>query len=114
MSLIIWPLNPYQSIEKINAMVIFFFYLLFTFLAWSQQHMVIHLGGTFCDFDDSKHYYLYPDVISESTNTILTQIVLTMNYTLTHCPEKTRINFVFDNHSTQKNFTVICIIFSNY
>ena len=75
--------------------------------AWSKDKLTIHIGGLFEDRDDTVHYSLYPELISESSNTILTQI----HETLLSLKKKNKsvnvVSFIFDNHSTQKNKFVL-------
>ncbi len=72
---------------------------------WSKTRLTIHLGGTFYDNTFIKHYYIYPEIFSESGNTILSQI----NHELfrNRSQGKKRVVFIFDNHSTQKCTIVV-------
>lgn len=54
-------------------------------------------------------YYFFPELISESANTILTQLHDTLIRKSTN--EKLKVvHIVFDNHSTQKNFTIVAYL----
>ena len=46
--------------------------------AWSKDKLTIHIGGLFEDRNDTIHYSLFPELISESSNTIITQIYETL------------------------------------
>jgi len=41
---------------------------------WSKDHLVIHLAGAYCSKDDTVHYSIYPELVSEQANTIISQI----------------------------------------
>lgn len=74
--------------------------------AWSRDKLIVHLGGVYDDKTDSAYYYIYPETVSEDTNTILTQCHKAL---LRHI-EKSKLQdvvFIFDNHSTQKNYYVL-------
>jgi len=74
--------------------------------AWSKDKLTVHIGGTFDDKTDSVYYYLYPELISESSNTILTQVHLTLSKIKEYKSAIDEITFIFDNHSTQKNYYI--------
>jgi len=75
--------------------------------AWSKDKLTVHIGGTFEDETDSIYYYLYPEIISESSNTILTQIHFTLLRLSQRSSQFEEITFIFDNHSTQKNYFIV-------
>ena len=70
---------------------------------WSKDHLQLHLAGLYRSKDDTVHYSIYPELISEQANTILTQI----DQVLRDLREKERkvseVIFIMDNHNTQKN-----------
>ncbi len=86
--------------------------------AWSKEKLTFHIGGVFQDSDDTVHYSIYSELISESSNTILTQI----HETLLSLKKKNKsvnvVTFIFDNHSTQKNKYVLgylqYLVLNNY
>jgi hypothetical protein len=78
--------------------------------AWSKDKLTVHIGGTFEDETDSVLYYLYPEIISESSNTILTQIHFTLLRLSQRSSHFDEITFIFDNHSTQKNYFIVCYL----
>ena len=75
--------------------------------AWSQDRLAIHAGGTYWDTNGSVEYYLYPEVISENSNTIITQIYDNLIEGLKQRPHAKNFFVIFDNHSTQKSYSVI-------
>jgi len=79
--------------------------------AWSKDKLTVHIGGTFEDETDSV-YYLHPEIISESSNTILTQIHFTLLRLSQRSSQFEEITFIFDNHSTQ--FKKITSLFLTY
>ena len=75
--------------------------------AWSKDKLTIHLGGSYCYKEDTIEYLLYPELVSESSNTILTQIDSLLRKLAEKKAKLHEIVFVFDNHSTQKNAYVL-------
>lgn len=75
--------------------------------AWSKDKLTLHLGGTYSDKDDSVHYYVYPELINESANTILSQIDAILHRDFQRAPLVGYVAFTFDNHNTQKNATLL-------
>lgn len=65
------------------------------------------IGGAFNDRDDSVRYFIYPELINECANTIITQIDSLLRHTIDRQLPLHEIVFVFDNHATQKNCFVL-------
>lgn len=74
---------------------------------WSKQKLVVHIGGTHFDHNSEVHYYIYPEIISESANTIISQLEDSLRKLKGWKPKLQNVTITFDNHSTQKNYVVI-------
>lgn len=74
---------------------------------WSKEKLTLHIGGTYIDSIDHVKYFIYPETISESSNTIISQIYNALMEIERQQLVKKMIIFVFDNHSTQKNCYVV-------
>jgi len=75
---------------------------------WSQEKLVVHIGGLFDDHNSEVTTYLYPQTYSESQNTVLTQLHA---YLCKYNTDKTippKIYLTLDNHSTQKGYAFLC------
>ena len=75
--------------------------------AWSKDKLTIHLGGSYYYKEDTVEYLLYPELVSESSNTILTQIDSILRRLVEKKAKLHETVFIFDNHSTQKNAYVL-------
>jgi len=75
--------------------------------AWSKDKLTWHIGGTFFDIDDSIRYFVYPELVNESANTIISQIHDTLHDAKARGIMLEKIHFIFDNHTTQKVSSVI-------
>jgi hypothetical protein len=74
---------------------------------WSKDKLILHLGGVYDDSTDCASYFLYPEMLSEDVNTILTQCHLTLLRRVQAQQELFEVVFIFDNHSTQKNYVLL-------
>ncbi len=70
--------------------------------AWSKDKLTWHIGGTFFDVDDSIRYFVYPELVNESANAIISQIHDSLYEAKTRGITLEKVHFIFDNHSTQK------------
>lgn len=70
--------------------------------AWSKDKLTWHIGGTFFDDDDSIRYFVYPELVNESANTIISQIHETLHDAKNRNVALEKVHFIFDNHTTQK------------
>ena len=74
---------------------------------WSEEKLVVHIGGIFDDANTSVSTYLYPQTFSESQNTILTQLH-TFLCELSQVRSVPPIVYLtLDNHATQKGYTFL-------
>jgi hypothetical protein len=71
--------------------------------AWSKDHLVLHLAGSYMSKTDAVHYSVYPELVSEQANTIITQIDAIIKASRTKQIQLKQTNFIMDNHATQKN-----------
>lgn len=74
---------------------------------WAKDHLLLHLAGAFRSRDDAIHYAIYPEMVSEQGNTILTQIDNILRKARENQLWLHETSFIMDNHKTQKNFTVL-------
>jgi len=75
--------------------------------SWSKDKLTLHIGGTHFDHSGDIKYYIYPELISESANTITSQLADSLLILKNSKPSLKVVTITFDNHSTQKNYTVI-------
>lgn len=78
--------------------------------SWSKQKLVLHIGGTHFDHNSEVHYFIYPEIISESANTIVSQLADSLKKLKETKQKIANVTITFDNHSTQKNYTVIAYL----
>ena len=62
-------------------------------------------GGYYVSKYNTTHYYLTTERYGETKNTILSELHCILKKLLV--PETENIHFIMDNHSTNKNFTVL-------
>jgi len=78
--------------------------------AWSKDKLTLHIGATFFDHENKAHYFIYPELLSESSNTITSQLASSLKYLKKSKPNASVVTITFDNHSTQKCITVIAFL----
>ncbi len=75
--------------------------------AWAKDHLTIHLAGQLNSKEETVHYSIYPELITEQANIIILQIdKILQQLTEEMRTQATELVFLMDNHFTQKNVYV--------
>jgi hypothetical protein len=69
---------------------------------WSKDHLQLHLAGALCSKEDTVHYSIYPELLSEQANTIITQMDNILRSLQDRQLKFSEVIFIMDNHNTHK------------
>ena len=78
--------------------------------AWSKDKLAIHFEATYFDHFSTIRYYVYPELVNESANTIISQLADSLLRLKTSKPTLKNVTITFDNHATQKNYYVVAYL----